>query len=42
MESTPVQYIMWRFAGNDDKESVEFKAVGLSVDEEKARAAAET
>merc|ERR1711933_606169 len=31
-------YIMWRFAGNDDKESVEFKSTELSVDEEKARA----
>merc|ERR1719160_1867575 len=39
MSSTPTQYIMWRFAGNDDKESVEFKAAGLSVDEEAARAA---
>merc|ERR1719267_400330 len=38
MQSTPTQYIMWRFAGNDDKESVEFKATGLSVDEEAARA----
>merc|ERR1711862_237153 len=37
LQSTPVQYIMWRFAGNDDKESVEFKAEGLSVDEEEAR-----
>merc|ERR1712161_60555 len=35
---TPTQYIMWRFAGNDDKESVEFKSQELSVDEEKARA----
>merc|ERR1712161_155882 len=34
---TPTQYIMWRFAGNDDKESVEFKSQELSVDEEKAR-----
>merc|ERR1711972_301347 len=32
------QYIMWRFAGNDDKESIEFKSQELSVDEEKARA----
>merc|ERR1712023_352637 len=32
------QYIMWRFAGNDDKESLEFKSTELSVDEEKARA----
>merc|ERR1712072_166910 len=29
---------MWRFAGNDDKESIEFKSSELSVDEEKARA----
>merc|ERR1711884_698045 len=29
---------MWRFAGNDDKESIEFKSAGLSVDEEAARA----
>merc|ERR1712190_495281 len=29
---------MWRFAGNDDKESLEFKSTELSVDEEKARA----
>merc|ERR1719192_1574996 len=28
---------MWRFAGNDDKESIEFKSDDLSVDEEKAR-----
>jgi len=38
MQETPTQYIMWRFAGNDDKESVEFKSTELSVDEEKARA----
>merc|ERR1719359_2666587 len=38
MSSTPTQYIMWRFAGNDDKESVEFKTDKLSVDEEDARA----
>merc|ERR1712238_590274 len=38
MQETPTQYIMWRFAGNDDKESVEFKSQELSVDEEKARA----
>merc|ERR1712157_292920 len=31
-------YIMWRFAGNDDKESIEFKSQELSVDEEQARA----
>merc|ERR1739844_621999 len=38
MSSTPTQYIMWRFAGNDDKESLEFKNQDLSVDEETARA----
>merc|ERR1712161_97950 len=38
ISETPTQYIMWRFAGNDDKESVEFKSQELSVDEEKARA----
>merc|ERR1712025_964028 len=38
MNSTPSQYIMWRFAGNDDKESLEFKSQELSVDEEAARA----
>merc|ERR1719428_2564167 len=38
MQSTPTQYIMWRFAGNDDKESIEFKSQELSVDEEAARA----
>merc|ERR1711953_1575645 len=37
MTETPTEYIMWRFAGNDDKESVEFKSTELSVDEEKAR-----
>merc|ERR1712056_120024 len=38
MQETPTQYIMWRFAGNDDKENIEFKSQELSVDEEKARA----
>merc|ERR1711976_280134 len=38
MTRTPVQYIMWRFAGNDDQESVDFKTTALSVDEEAARA----
>merc|ERR1712100_610984 len=37
MRETPTEYIMWRFAGNDDKESLEFKTAELSVDEEKAR-----
>merc|ERR1719486_1434991 len=38
MQETPTQYIMWRFAGNDDRESIEFKTEELSVDEEAARA----
>ena len=38
MQETPVQYIMWRFAGNDDKESLEFQTQELSDDEEQARA----
>merc|ERR1711904_287277 len=38
MDKTPTQYIMWRFAGNDDKESLEFKSDELTVDEEAARA----
>merc|ERR1719160_1230452 len=37
MKETATEYIMWRFAGNDDKESLEFKSTELSVDEEKAR-----
>merc|ERR1712193_500344 len=37
MNETPAQYIMWRFAGNDDKESLELKSDKLSVDEEAAR-----
>merc|ERR1719206_1655560 len=37
MQRTPTDYIMWRFAGNDDKESLEFKTQELSVDEEQAR-----
>jgi elongation factor 3 len=37
MQETPCEYIMWRFAGNDDKESLEFKTQELSVDEEAAR-----
>merc|ERR550532_3606393 len=38
MTSTPTQYIMWRFAGNDNKESLEFATDKLSVDEAEARA----
>merc|ERR1719443_1747761 len=37
MQKTPTEYIMWRFAGNDDKESIEFKSTELSVDEAAAR-----
>merc|ERR1719324_378416 len=37
MQETPTQYIMWRFAGNDDIESLEFKSDQLSVDEAAAR-----
>lgn len=37
MTETATEYIMWRFAGNDDKESLEFKNTELSVNEEKAR-----
>ena len=37
MQETPAQYIMWRFAGNDDKESIEFKSDELFVDEVSAR-----
>merc|ERR1712241_336344 len=38
MQSTGAQYIMWRFAGNDDRESLEFKNKEVSVDEALARA----
>merc|ERR1712176_1216127 len=38
MQKTPTDYIMWRFAGNDDRESLEFKTDELSVDEAAARA----
>merc|ERR1711935_808703 len=37
IQETPSAYLMWRFAGNDDRESLEFKNQELSVDEEKAR-----
>jgi elongation factor 3 len=37
MQKTATEYIMWRFAGDDDKESLEFKTQELSVDEETAR-----
>jgi len=38
LDKTPAQYIMWRFAGNDDRESLEFKADELSTSEEELRA----
>ena len=39
MQETPTLYIIWRFAGNGDKESIEFKSDELSVDEESGRSA---
>ena len=39
IQRTPIDYIMWRFTGNDDCESLEFKTDELSVDESTARAA---
>lgn len=38
LDKTPAQYIMWRFAGNDDRESLEFKGDDLSANEEELRA----
>lgn len=40
MQETPTQYLMWRFAGDEDKESLEFKSDELNIDEEAARAKA--
>ena len=37
MQETPKQYIMWFFAGDDERESLEFKFDGFSADEESAR-----
>ena len=38
MVKTPAQYIMWRFAGNEDKESEEFRQdVGISDKDEDAQ-----
>ena len=37
MQETPTLYILWRFAGNDDKESIVFMSDNLSVDEEFVR-----
>ena len=39
MQETPTLYIIWRFAGNGDKESIVFKSDELSVDEESGRSA---
>lgn len=38
LDKTPAQYIMWRFAGNDDRESLEFKGDEISASEEELRA----
>merc|ERR1719502_847508 len=38
MNETPCQYIMWRFAGNDDRESLENQTKEINVDEEALRA----
>merc|ERR1711964_478350 len=38
MDKTPVQYILWRFAGNDDRESLENQTKEVNVDEEALRA----
>lgn len=37
MDKTPVQYILWRFAGNDDRESLENQSKDINVDEEALR-----
>merc|ERR1712100_583204 len=37
MDKTPVQYILWRFAGADDRESLENQSKEINVDEEKLR-----
>ena len=33
MQETSTNYIVWRFAGNDDKECIEFKSDEFAVDE---------
>merc|ERR1712070_769743 len=38
LTKTPTEYILQRFAGNDDAESLEFKNTEASADEEKLRA----
>merc|ERR1719265_2398697 len=37
LDKTPVQYILWRFAGNDDRESLENQTKEVNVDEEALR-----
>ena len=37
MQEVPTQYIVWRFAGDNGKESLDFKSDEPSVDEESAR-----
>ena len=37
VQEMPTQYTMWRFADNDDRESIEFKSDEISVDEKSAR-----
>ena len=34
MQETPTLYILWHFAGNDDKEAIVFMSDDISVDEE--------
>jgi elongation factor 3 len=38
LDKTPTQYILWRFAGNDDRESLENQTKEINVDEEALRA----
>merc|ERR1711988_646186 len=38
LDKTPVNYILWRFAGNDDRESLENQTKEVNVDEEALRA----
>ena len=38
LDKTPVNYVLWRFAGNDDRESLENQTKEINVDEEALRA----
>jgi elongation factor 3 len=38
LDKTPCNYILWRFAGNDDRESLENQTKEINVDEEALRA----